>query len=225
MSLILEVSSVRKAFGSVEVLHGVDLSVGAGERVALMGPSGSGKSTLLNCLCGIESIDSGSIQIGDTILQNTDKAALDQIRRELIGYVFQAFHLLPTLTALENIELPGQLIGMSSLARQERAQELLDAVGLSHRADHRPDSLSGGERQRVALARAVMHRPRLILADEPTGSLDSASGEKVLDLLEQLSKTHGIGLLLVTHDITSTRICDRVVSMRDGLIEDAPSAS
>jgi putative ABC transport system ATP-binding protein len=225
MSLILEVSSVRKAFGSVEVLHGVDLSVGAGERVALMGPSGSGKSTLLNCLCGIESIDSGSIQIGDTVLQNTDKAALDQIRRELIGYVFQAFHLLPTLTALENIELPGQLIGMSSLARQERAQELLDAVGLSHRADHRPDSLSGGERQRVALARAVMHRPRLILADEPTGSLDSASGEKVLDLLEQLSKTHGIGLLLVTHDITSTRICDRVVSMRDGRIEDAPSAS
>lgn len=225
MSLILEVSSVRKAFGSVEVLHGVDLSVGAGERVALMGPSGSGKSTLLNCLCGIESIDSGSIQIGDTVLQNTDKAALDQIRRELIGYVFQAFHLLPTLTALENIELPGQLIGMSSQARQERAQELLDAVGLSHRADHRPDSLSGGERQRVALARAVMHRPRLILADEPTGSLDSASGEKVLDLLEQLSKTHGIGLLLVTHDITSTRICDRVVSMRDGRIEDAPSAS
>ncbi|MEM1222850.1 MAG: ABC transporter ATP-binding protein [Verrucomicrobiota bacterium] len=221
MSFILEVSSVRKAFGSVEVLHGVDLAVEPGERVALMGPSGSGKSTLLNCLCGIESIDGGSIRIGQTFLEKVDKQALDKIRRELIGYVFQAFHLLPTLTALENIELPGQLIGMGAKERSERANELLEAVGLSHRADHRPDALSGGERQRVALARAVMHRPRLILADEPTGSLDSSSGDKVLDLLEQLSRTYEIGLLLVTHDVASTRICDRLVSMRDGRIETA----
>jgi ABC-type lipoprotein export system ATPase subunit len=216
--LILEISEVTKAFGAVEVLHGVDLQVGAGERVALTGPSGSGKSTLLNCLCGIEPIDSGRITVGGQLLRREQHAELDRLRREQIGYVFQSFHLLPTLTAIENIELPGQLIGMEKKARLERANDLLESVGLGHRAHHRPDSLSGGERQRVALARAVMHRPRLILADEPTGSLDSINGGRVLDLLETLSKAHDIALLLVTHDLESTRICERIVTMRDGRI-------
>ena len=216
--LILEISEVTKAFGAVEVLHGVDLQVGAGERVALTGPSGSGKSTLLNCLCGIEPIDSGRITVGGQLLRREQHAELDRLRREQIGYVFQSFHLLPTLTAIENIELPGQLIGMEKKARLERANDLLESVGLGHRAHHRPDSLSGGERQRVALARAVMHRPRLILADEPTGSLDSVNGGRVLDLLETLSKAHDIALLLVTHDLESTRICERIVTMRDGQI-------
>jgi ABC-type lipoprotein export system ATPase subunit len=216
--LILEISEVTKAFGAVEVLHGVDLQVGAGERVALTGPSGSGKSTLLNCLCGIEPIDSGRITVGGQLLRREQHAELDRLRREQIGYVFQSFHLLPTLTAIENIELPGQLIGMEKKARLERANDLLESVGLGHRAHHRPDSLSGGERQRVALARAVMHRPRLILADEPTGSLDSVNGGRVLDLLETLSKAHDIALLLVTHDLESTRICERIVTMRDGRI-------
>lgn len=215
---ILEVNKVTKAYGTVEVLHGVDLKIAAGERVALTGPSGSGKSTLLNCLCGIETIDSGSITMNGALFEQTDRRGLERIRREWIGYVFQAFHLLPTLTALENIELPGQLIAMPTKERKARAKELLHAVGLSHRPDHRPDALSGGERQRVALARAVMHHPRLILADEPTGSLDSASGARVLELLERLSREQKIALLLVTHDPSSTRICQRTVSMHDGRI-------
>jgi len=218
---ILEISQVTKAFGAVEVLHGVDLTVQVGERVALTGPSGSGKSTLLNCLCGIEPIDGGRISIDGERLDSGSREQLDRMRREQIGYVFQSFHLLPTLTALENIELPGQLIGMEKQARQARARELLESVGLGHRAGHRPEALSGGERQRVALARAVMHRPRLILADEPTGSLDSVSGAKVLDLLEALSTEHGIAVLLVTHDMASTRICSRIVAMRDGRIGDS----
>lgn len=212
---------MTKAYGAVEVLHGVNLQVRAGERVALTGPSGSGKSTLLNCLCGIEPVDSGRITIAGESLQRESPEQLDRMRREQIGYVFQSFHLLPTLSAIENIELPGQLIGMERQARIARAQALLESVGLAHRAGHRPDALSGGERQRVALARAVMHRPRLILADEPTGSLDSVNGAKVLDLLEALSEAHGIAVLLVTHDRQSTRICERVVSMRDGCIVDA----
>lgn len=216
--LILEISEVTKAFGAVEVLHGINLQVGAGERVALTGPSGSGKSTLLNCLCGIEPIDGGHITVAGQRLRREQHAELDRLRREQIGYVFQSFHLLPTLTAIENIELPGQLIGMEKKARAERAYDLLESVGLEHRAHHRPDSLSGGERQRVALARAIMHRPRLILADEPTGSLDTVNGGRVLDLLESLSKAHEIALLLVTHDLESTRICQRTVMMRDGRI-------
>lgn len=219
MGTILEIRSVRKAFEGLEVLHGVDLSIQAGERVALMGPSGSGKSTLLNCLCGIEGVDSGSIRIGDTAIETCGAKAMDRVRKEMIGYVFQTFHLLPTLSAFENIELPGQLLGMDRTTRLARVRELLAAVGLSERADHRPDQLSGGERQRIALARAVMHRPSIILADEPTGSLDSVSGERVLNLMEQLSEESGVALLLVTHDPASTRICDRVVRMRDGRIE------
>ena len=215
---ILEAKDVKKAYGKVEVLHGVSLEVAEGERVALTGPSGGGKSTLLNCLCGIEPIDSGAIVVNGTSLDRVNKRSLEKVRRESIGYVFQAFHLLPTLTALENVELPGQLIAMPSKDRKERAKELLNSVGLSHRAHHRPDALSGGERQRVALARAVMHHPRLILADEPTGSLDTASGHRVLDLLETLSHDQNIALLLVTHDRNSTRICERSLFMQDGLL-------
>jgi putative ABC transport system ATP-binding protein len=217
---ILEVSDLKKCYGAVEVLHGVDFAVDRGERVALMGPSGSGKSTLLNCLSGIERWESGSILIDGFDLSRADRGGLEQMRREAIGYIFQSFHLLPTLSAYENIELPGQLIGMPLGERRQRVTDLLRAVGLGHRAHHRPDALSGGERQRVALARAVMHRPRLILADEPTGSLDSVAGEQVLELLKQLSEEHGIALLLVTHDPATTEICDRTVHMRDGRIQE-----
>ena len=214
----LRVGNLRKSYGSVEVLHGLDLEVGVGERVALMGRSGSGKSTLLNCICGIEPFNSGEIQVGGEALSTMDSMRLEQMRRERIGYVFQSFHLLPTLTALENVEFPGQLINLNTQERRERATELLRLVGMEHRMEHRPDALSGGERQRVALARAVMNRPRLILADEPTGSLDSASGDQVLDLIEQVSIDEGIAVLLVTHDRSTVRICDRVVRMQDGQI-------
>ena len=214
----LWISALRKSYGAVEVLHGVDLGVGIGERVALMGRSGSGKSTLLNCICGIEPFNDGEIEVGGEALSTMDSARLEQMRRERIGYVFQSFHLLPTLTALENVEFPGQLVDLQAKERRERAKELLRLVGMEHREDHRPDALSGGERQRVALARAVMNRPRLILADEPTGSLDSASGDQVLDLIEQVSIDEGIAVLLVTHDRNTVRICDRVVRMQDGQI-------
>ena len=217
-AMALQVSRVRKTYESLEVLHGVDLNVRAGERVALMGRSGSGKSTLLNCICGIEPFNEGEIEVGGDALSRMGSAELEQMRRERIGYVFQSFHLLPTLSALENVEFPAQLLGMPAKQRRARAHELLKLVGIEQRAGHRPDALSGGERQRVALARAVMNRPRLILADEPTGSLDMASGEKVLDLIYQLSVDAGIAVLLVTHDPNTARICDRVVHLQDGRI-------
>lgn len=212
----LEVLGVSKSFGSVDVLKKVELKLKVGECVALMGPSGSGKSTLLNCICGIEPVDSGEIKVGGKSLSQLDGANLELLRRESIGYVFQSFHLLPTLSAFENIEFPGQLVGMPKKERLDRVAQLLESVGLSHRSEHLPDALSGGECQRVAIARALMHFPRLLLADEPTGSLDTSSGDQILELLEELSQEHSVALLLVTHDHTSTRICDRVISMRDG---------
>jgi putative ABC transport system ATP-binding protein len=218
---VVEVSAVHKAYGKVEVLHGVDLNIAAGERVALMGPSGSGKSTLLNCLSGIEPIDAGTIRVGSYALSHASESELERYRRECIGYIFQSFHLLPTLSAFENIELSGQLIDMPTAERAERVQTLLEAVGLAHRAGHKPDAMSGGERQRVAIARAIMHRPQVILADEPTGSLDSSSGGRILDLLESLSLQYSIALLLVTHESSATRICERVVHMKDGCIVSA----
>jgi ABC-type lipoprotein export system ATPase subunit len=215
-SCALEVLGVSKSFGSVDVLKKVELNLKVGERVALMGPSGSGKSTLLNCICGIEPVDSGEIKVGGQSLSQLGGANLEMLRRESIGYVFQAFHLLPTLSAFENIEFPGQLVGMAKKERFDRVTQLLESVGLSHRAEHLPDAMSGGECQRVAIARALMHCPSLLLADEPTGSLDTSSGDQILELLEKLSQEHSVALLLVTHDHASTRICDRVISMRDG---------
>lgn len=221
LTKILSISGLQKSYGRVEVLHGVHLDVQAGERVALMGRSGSGKSTLLNCICGIEPFDDGDVVIAGKRLTGLSLAELERLRREDIGYVFQSFHLLPTLTALENVEFPGQLVGMPAAERRDRANELLAMMGMERRKNHRPATLSGGERQRVALARSVMNRPRLILADEPTGSLDSASGTRVLDLIEQISMEYTIAVLLVTHDTETTRICDRVVHMQDGRIEEA----
>ena len=214
----LKLSSVTKSFGDVSVLRGVDLELNYGERVALMGPSGSGKSTLLNCICGIEKVDSGEVRISSRLLGDLNGNELEQLRRESIGYVFQSFHLLPTLTAFENIEFPAQLIGMEKEERLEKVQRLIDSVGLAERSNHLPDALSGGERQRVAIARALIHRPALLLADEPTGSLDTENGDQVLNLLKTLSIEHGVALLLVTHDQASTAICDRVISMRDGTL-------
>jgi len=215
------VTDLRKSYGAVEVLHGLDLLVGQGERVALMGPSGSGKSTFLNCICGIEPADGGEIRVGGALLAGMEEAELESMRRHAIGYVFQSFHLLPTLSAQENVEFAGQLIGMAARERRERARTLLDQIGMSHRAAHRPEALSGGERQRVALARAVMNAPSLILADEPTGSLDSVMGGQVLELLQSLSEEMGLALLLVTHDAGCARICHRRVHLMDGRIVDS----
>lgn len=214
----LQVSRVTKSYGSTEVLRGVSLSLEPGERVALMGPSGSGKSTLLNCIGGIDRPDTGTIEIGGVALGGLDEDGLCRVRRETVSTVFQFFHLLPTLSVRENVEFPLQLQGLSVKERDVRVDGLIEEVGLSHRASAMPHELSGGEMQRVAIARALAIEPRLILADEPTGNLDSATGEAILDLLASLSERHGIAMLVVTHSPQVTRICRRTLEMRDGLL-------
>ena len=215
---VITIEAIKKSFADVSVLRGIDLQIKSGERVGLMGPSGSGKSTLLNCICGIETVDEGEIRVDGENLGKLTSRELEKLRREKVGYVFQSFHLLPTLNAFENVEFSAQLANISQKERKERVNELLKLVGMEHRANHLPDSLSGGERQRVAIARALIHNPKLVLADEPTGSLDTETGSKVLDLLESLSDEFNVSLLLVTHDKESTRICDRVITMQDGLL-------
>ena len=214
----LQVSKVTKSYGPTQVLSGISFSLEPGERVALMGPSGSGKSTLLNCIAGIDRPDQGNIEIGGVALGGLDEDGLCRLRRDTVSTVFQFFHLLPTLSARENIEFPLQLKGVSAAERADRVRALIDEVGLAHRAGAMPHELSGGEMQRVAIARALVIEPRLILADEPTGNLDSATGESVLDLLESLSERHGTAMLVVTHSRQVTRICRRTLEMQDGLL-------
>lgn len=214
----LQVSKVTKSYGEVSVLKGVSFDLEPGERVALMGPSGSGKSTLLNCIGGIDRPDEGEIQVGDASLEGLDENDLCRLRRETVSTVFQFFHLLPTLSARENIEFPLQLAGVGGAEREQRVEKLIEEVGLLHRADAMPDELSGGEMQRVAIARALSIRPHLILADEPTGNLDTVTGESILDLLAELSDSHGTAMVLVTHSESVTRICSRTLRMQDGAI-------
>lgn len=220
--IALQVSKVTKSYpgpeGPVPVLKGVALSLAPGERVALMGPSGSGKSTLLNCIGGIDRPDEGSIEIAGEPLGSLDEEGLCRLRRETVSTVFQFFHLLPTLSARENVEFPLLLNGVPEPERSARVEALVAEVGLSHRSAAMPHQLSGGEMQRVAIARALAIEPRLVLADEPTGNLDSATGEAILDLLESLGDRHGTAMLVVTHSPEVTRICHRTVEMRDGVL-------
>lgn len=215
---VLRVNGVIKSYQSRRVVNEVSFALTAGERVALVGPSGCGKTTLLNCLGGIDRVDGGSIQIGGLALETLNSDELARMRREKIGTVFQFFHLLPTLTAFENIELPMQLLKIHPRERRDRVQDLLERVKLSHRMEALPGQLSGGEMQRVAIARALAHRPRLILADEPTGNLDSANGENILDLLAGLCTENQTAMLMVTHSPEAARICHRTLHMRDGVI-------
>ena len=216
---VLRVDSLEKSFGARKILNRVSFRVAAGERVALMGPSGSGKTTLLNCLGGIEQADDGVIHFDGKDLTRLDENALAALRRQPIGQVFQFFHLLPTLTAAENVELPLRLLGLSTQDRREKVRALLDETGVTHRADAQPGQLSGGECQRVAIARALAPEPVLLLADEPTGNLDQKTGAAILDLLAAASERHGTAMVMVTHDEASTRICHRVVRMVDGRVE------
>ena len=186
--------------------------------MALVGPSGCGKTTLLNCLGGVDRADSGSIRLNDAALEKLSSDELATLRRERIGTIFQFFHLLPTLTAFENVELPMQLLNVPPRERRTRGLELLERVKLTQRAEAFPGQLSGGEMQRVAIARALAHRPELILADEPTGNLDSVNGENILDLLAELSTELKIAMLMVTHSSEAARICHRSLHMRDGVI-------
>ena len=213
---LLVASSLTKSYDGQPVLRGVSLTLLAGERLALMGPSGSGKTTLLNCLGGVDRADGGSLLLRGQAMESLSADALAALRRRDIGSIFQFFHLLPTLTAAENVELPLQLNNIPSRERTQRVTALLERVGLTHRAQALPGQLSGGEMQRVAIARALIHRPSLLLADEPTGNLDSVSGDNILDLIKELSEETGTALVLVTHSTEATRICHRIIHLRDG---------
>ena len=205
----------------VDVLSGVSLEVPAGQFVAVAGPSGSGKSTLLGLIAGLDAPTAGRIRVAGVEITDLSEDALARFRRDTIGYVFQAYHLIPTLTALENVPVPLELAGdRDALAR---AGALLDEVGLGDRAGHYPVQLSGGEQQRVAVARAVGRRPRLLLADEPTGNLDSSTGKQIVDLLVDLHRNLSSTLVLVTHDAALATHADRVVTLRDGrIVSDEP---
>ena len=214
----LAVTRVVKNYGARRVLDHVSFSVARGERVALTGPSGSGKTTLLNCLGGVDRTDSGEIHLLGSRIDRLDADGLNRLRRERVGTVFQFFHLLPTLSAAENVELPLQLIGVSTAERAVRVAALLERVGLTGRAHALPSQLSGGEQQRVAIARALVHRPALLLADEPTGNLDTANGENILRLLRELTDETGTALVLVTHSEEAAAICHRRIHLRDGVV-------
>ena len=222
MSLGATVRGVEKRFRdgprTVEVLHGIDLDLRAGERLAIIGPSGSGKSTLLHLLGALDRPDAGTIRIGETDLSTLAPEALARFRNRQIGFVFQFHQLLADFTALENVLLPGRIAGLPAAEMRHRADELLDRVGMAERKGHFPTQLSGGEQQRVALCRALVLEPPLLLADEPTGSLDAEAGGAVLALLEALQRDRGATAVIVTHNPDLARRCDRIVVLEGGRI-------
>ena len=216
---MIQLTNVSKSYGdngAVKALINLSLTVEQGERVAVMGPSGSGKSTLLNLICGLDQPTSGSIKLEGIELSALDDDRRTRLRREKIGMIFQTFNLLPTLTALENVALPLRLQGLPRRETEQRATTMLERVGLQVRSHHRPDELSGGERQRVAIARALVFRPPILLGDEPTGNLDSATGEEILRLLDDLHCEYNSTVLLVTHNDLAAAFCDRILTLRDG---------
>jgi len=225
MAGLLEAVGLRKRYAmgevSVEALRGVDFVVKRGEFVAIMGPSGSGKSTLLHLLGGLDDPTDGEVLLAGQPLAQLSDDRLTLIRRRQVGFVFQFFNLLPTLTAAENVALPLLIDGRRLEDYEERIADLLALVGLADRAGHRPDQLSGGEQQRVAIARAFVTDPEVVLADEPTGNLDSAAGEEILRLLRRMRDEKGQTIVMVTHNEHAAEYADRIVRLRDGRI-DAP---
>jgi putative ABC transport system ATP-binding protein len=226
---VIELTNVTRSYGTgrdVLALDNVTLWIGPGERVAVMGPSGSGKSTLLNLVCGLDEPTSGSVRVDGVELSGLTDDARTRLRREKIGMIFQTFNLLPTLTALENVALPLRLQGVSKKEAEAQALSMLCHVGLEPRTLHCPDALSGGERQRVAIARALIFRPPLLLGDEPTGNLDSHTGDEILRLLDELQQEYSSTLLMVTHNAQAAGYCNRIVSLRDGhIVADVPCGS
>jgi ABC-type lipoprotein export system ATPase subunit len=220
---LLSARGLRREYGRgaglVRAVDGIDLDVAAGEALAVMGPSGCGKSTLLHLLGGLDRPAAGEIWLAGQRVDRLSERALARLRRDAVGFVFQAFHLMDELTAAENVELPALLAGRSARAARRRALDLLERVGLADQAGHLPSGLSGGQRQRVAVARALANEPLLVLADEPTGNLDSTATLDVLRLLESL-RTAGQTLVVVTHDARIAATADRLISMRDGAFID-----
>lgn len=222
---LLDLKAITKVYAlgktSVHALRGLDLTVEKGEIVALMGPSGSGKSTLMHILGALDTPTDGVAQLDGQPLSRLSENQLADLRGRKVGFVFQTFNLVPTLSAQKNVELPMVFLGVPPRKRAARARELLAKVGLVDRAHHKPNELSGGERQRVAIARALANDPEIILADEPTGNLDTETGAAILDLLRSLSKADGKTIVLVTHDPEAARIADRIVHIRDGRVVEA----
>ena len=218
---VIDAKGLTKSFGERILFADAELRVESGQLVALLGPSGAGKSTLLNCLEGLETIDSGTIEIAGQSIAALTEPELANLRSNQIGTVFQFFHLLLTLTAFENIELSLLLKQVAPHERYERVDGLMKQLGISHRQEAFPSELSGGEQQRVAIARAIVHKPSVIFADEPTGNLDSKSGLEALEILTQLCSNIGAGMLMVTHSETAASYCSRKYSLVDGSLEPA----
>jgi putative ABC transport system ATP-binding protein len=208
--------SLTSDAGMVNILRGIDLTIATGETVGIVGPSGSGKTSLMLLMAGLEQVSSGRLLVNGRDLATLSEDQLALWRRQEIGIVFQAFHLIPTMTALENVAVPLELAGRRDAFATARTA--LEAVGLSHRLTHYPSQLSGGEQQRVALARALVGRPKLLLADEPTGNLDLETGQRVMSLIFDLARAHGSTLVLITHDPALAARCDRIVHLADGRI-------
>jgi len=218
---MLVVENLSKRYGTRSILDGVALSVAAGEYIAIVGESGAGKSTLLNLVAGLETPDAGTIKIDGADIAALDDNARTRLRRTRIGFVFQAFHILPQLTLVQNVEVPLVLAGIDAQERAARAQAMLDAVGLGSRGASAPAELSGGELQRVALARALVHRPALVLADEPTGNLDPETANKTLALIADEIRARGAAGILVTHSSAAAAKCDRVLRLDGGRLQPA----
>ena len=220
---VVELHNVHKTYHLgqhvVQALQGIDLTVRRGELLALTGPSGSGKSTILN-LCGlIDTPDSGDIVLDGRSVTGQDENQRTLMRRDAMGFVFQSFNLVPVMTVAENVDYPLFIAGVPAAERRERVAAQLAAVGLQDHAQHRPDARSGGQRQRVAIARALVKRPRLVIADEPTASLDSHTADQVLDLMRELGHSEGAAFLIATHDSRLTQRCDRIVALLDGRLQ------
>ncbi|MEM8533597.1 MAG: ABC transporter ATP-binding protein [Chloroflexota bacterium] len=220
MTVLIEVCDLTKTYqmGDVEVraLQGVSLTINTGEMVAIMGPSGSGKSTLMNIIGCLDQPSDGTYMLDDVDVGGLNDSQLAGIRNQKIGFVFQQYMLLARTSALRNVELPMLYGGKSD--RRKRAQMALEAVGMGDRADHKPNELSGGQQQRVSIARALVNEPRIILADEPTGALDSKTGDEIIGIFQQLNEEQGITVILVTHDLEVAQHAQRIISVRDGLI-------
>jgi putative ABC transport system ATP-binding protein len=218
----LALRDIRKTYRlgphTIPALRGVNLSVQRGELLALTGPSGSGKSTILNLSGLIDTPDSGDIELDGQRVSGLSEARRTLLRRDAMGFVFQSFNLVPVMTVAENVDYPLFLTGVPAAERRERVAAQLHAVGLSDHAHHRPDALSGGQRQRVAIARALVKQPRLVIADEPTASLDSVTADQVLDLMRECGHAQGAAFVIATHDQRLTRRCDRIVALQDGSI-------
>ncbi|MGL4623872.1 MAG: ABC transporter ATP-binding protein [Culicoidibacterales bacterium] len=220
--MMIQCRDIHKAFPigkeTVEILRGINLDVAKGEFVAIVGESGSGKSTFLNVLSGIMPTDQGEMIIADAHLEQMNENALALFRRGHLGFIFQSYNLLPQLSAIENVEMPLIFAGVPKAERRQQAKTMLSKVGLSERFDHLPSELSGGQQQRVAIARALVNNPQVILADEPTGNLDSKTSIEILDLLKQLNRDEGMTFVVVTHSHVVYEYADRLIEMKDGLL-------